>query len=232
LWGGGGGLARNDGLDEEFEMQVGGDPVADEQLLQQMDDYLSRSDEDGPLSVTYALQNFPTMSPDDLSRTPLPRRVSKTPRRTSLSPPRPFPTSSTLTMQLLLPLSLYSASLVVITLCLLYPLLLLLHAMQSVAHVHPDKADRYSLKAIKEALGMAENSEAASDKGRATAYEKFRLYLERCSTTGRLSAKVEVLHPQSLTVEEEGVRDDVAVRSFSVRPFSTISHFLSLILQP
>jgi hypothetical protein len=57
---------RNDGLDEEFEIQVGGDAAADAQMLQQHQDHLD-SDE-GPSSVAYALQNLPPICLESMSR--------------------------------------------------------------------------------------------------------------------------------------------------------------------
>ena len=61
---------RNDGLDEEFEMQVGGDPEEDQQQWLQMEDHLDASDQDMPNTVAYALQNFPQVQHADMSTEP------------------------------------------------------------------------------------------------------------------------------------------------------------------
>ncbi len=58
----------DDGLDEEFEIRVGGDDAADAQLLQQHQDHLDSNEKSS--SVANALKNLPTICPESMSREP------------------------------------------------------------------------------------------------------------------------------------------------------------------
>lgn len=69
---------RNDGLDDEFEIQIGGDLSADEQLREHMDDYLAKTEAGkGPIvtTVDYAMQNLPKIDKEAFSKQAYPLRV-------------------------------------------------------------------------------------------------------------------------------------------------------------
>ena len=78
--------------------------------------------------------------------------------------------------------------------------------MQTIIHVDPKFARDYSLSAIKNTLSLSPTNSVAED-GNASLYDKLRLYLHQGH--GGLRARVEVLHPQSITVEEERAANDL-----------------------
>ena len=65
----------------------------------------------------------------------------------------------------------------------------------------------YALKAIEQCLGSNPTLATADSGKTAKYYDNIRLYLERCALTGRLKGRVVVLHPSSITVQEETIAD-------------------------
>ena len=75
----------------------------------------------------------------------------------------------------------------------------ILPACQVVAKVPSDKESQYTETAIKEKLNIASlrrdpNLPESDDNAK---LKRLILYLERCQNSGRLLAKVDVLHPES-----------------------------------